>query len=72
VGRLSGFDHRAAAITAVTCTEAAFESTAGMPEWIRDLDPDLTGLPDSPTVDTHAAWEEFTKEVIWSIAGRPP
>ena len=56
----SGFDHRAAAIAAVTSTEATFESSAGMREWIRDLDPDLTRLRDWPTAESHAAWEEFT------------
>lgn len=56
----SGFDHRAAAITAVTSTEATFASTAEMRTWIRDLDPDLTGEPDWPTLESHAAWEEFT------------
>jgi hypothetical protein len=56
----SGFDHRAAAIAAVTSTEATFASSTGMREWIRDLDPDLTRLPEWPTAESHAAWEEFT------------
>jgi hypothetical protein len=56
----SGFDHRAAAIAAVISTEATFESTTGMRQWIRDLDPDLTRLPDWPTAESHATWQEFT------------
>ena len=56
----SGFDHRAAAIAAVISTEAAFESSTEMREWIRDLDPELTRSPDWPTAESHAAWEEFT------------
>jgi hypothetical protein len=56
----SGFDHRVAAIAAVTSTEATFDCSAGMREWIRDLDPDLIRLPDWPTAESHTAWEEFT------------
>ena len=55
----SGFDHRAAAITAVTSTEATFTSMLEMRTWIRDLDPDFTGEPDWPTLESHAAWENF-------------
>lgn len=55
----SGFDHRAAAIGAVTRTEANFDSTTGMREWIRHLDPDLASRPDWPTVESHAAWTAF-------------
>jgi hypothetical protein len=56
----SGFDHRIAAIEAVHAVEASFDSGAGMRQWLRDLDPDLTSAPDWPTVESHAAWEEFT------------
>lgn len=56
----SGFDYRSAAIAAVISTEATFESSTGMREWIRDLDPDLTQRPDWPTTESHAAWEVFT------------
>ncbi|MFX0574443.1 hypothetical protein [Nocardia nepalensis] len=35
----SGFDHRLAAISAVTSTDATFDSTNGMRQWIDDLDP---------------------------------
>lgn len=66
----SGFDHRAAAITAVNDTEASFDTSSGMREWIRDLDPDLTQLPDWPTVESHAAWEEFTNRVAQSTGNR--
>ena len=41
-------------------TEAAFDSSTEMREWIRDLDPELTRSPDWPTAESHAAWEEFT------------
>ncbi|WP_235871182.1 DEAD/DEAH box helicase [Rhodococcus spongiicola] len=56
----SGFDHRAAAIAAVTTTDANFESASGMWKWIRDLDPRLTQLPDWPTAESHSAWDKFT------------
>lgn len=56
----SGFDHRAAAIAAVTDSEATFSSSSEMREWIRGLDPDLTESPDWPTVESHAAWLQFT------------
>jgi superfamily II DNA/RNA helicase len=55
----SGFDHRAAAIVAVNWTGATFDSTAGMREWIRELDPLLTASADWPTPETHGAWEQF-------------
>ena len=44
----------------MTSTEATFANTAEMRTWIRDLDPDLTGERDWPTLESHAAWEEFT------------
>jgi superfamily II DNA/RNA helicase len=55
----SGFDHRAAAITAVHQTGATFDSTSGMREWIRQLDPEISNSPDWPTSDSHAAWLQF-------------
>ncbi|TCN27658.1 RAD3-like DEAD/DEAH box helicase [Kribbella orskensis] len=66
----SGFDHRAAAIAAVTSTVAAFESRTGMQEWIRDLDPDLTSLPNWPTIESHAAWRDFTNRASRSSRTR--
>jgi superfamily II DNA/RNA helicase len=66
----SGFDHRAAAIAAVTSADAIFESIAGMREWIRDLDPSITRLPDWPTVESHAAWLEFTNRADRSSSTR--
>ncbi|MGV9747788.1 DEAD/DEAH box helicase [Rhodococcus zopfii] len=59
----SGFDHRAAAIAAVTSTEATFDSASGMRTWIRELHPDLTSLMDWPTAETHSAWEAFASRV---------
>ncbi len=41
----SGFDHRLAAISAVTGTGAAFDSASGMRQWISDLDPDTRIQP---------------------------
>jgi hypothetical protein len=57
----SGFDHRAAAIAAVTRTDADFESTAGMRTWIQGLDPDLTSRSDWPSLESHVAWGQFAK-----------
>jgi len=55
----SGFDHRLAAISAVTDTGAAFDSTSGMRQWISDLDPDLAFSRDWPTPESRSAWEAF-------------
>jgi superfamily II DNA/RNA helicase len=56
----SGFDHRGAAIIAVTSTGADYETATGMREWIRGLDPDVTSSESWPTADSHAAWNDFT------------
>lgn len=56
----SGFDHRAAAIAAVTRISATFDSAAGMREWVRELDPLMTAAADWPTPETHGAWQQFT------------
>ena len=55
----SGFDHRLAAISAVTGTGATFDSAAGMRQWIRDLDPALASSRDWPTPESRSAWEAF-------------
>jgi superfamily II DNA/RNA helicase len=55
----SGFDHRLAAISAVTGTGAAFDSVTGMRQWISDLDPALALSRDWPTPESRSAWEAF-------------
>lgn len=55
----SGFDHRLAAISAVTGTGAAFDSAAGMRQWISDLDPAFASGQDWPTPESRSAWEAF-------------
>jgi len=55
----SGFDHRLAAISAVTSTGATFDSTAGMRQWIDDLDPARALSNDWPTPESRSAWEAF-------------
>jgi hypothetical protein len=55
----SGFDHRLAAISAVVGTGAAFDSVAGMRQWISDLDPALALSRDWPTPESRSAWEAF-------------
>ncbi|QFG22908.1 DEAD/DEAH box helicase [Actinomadura sp. WMMB 499] len=55
----SGFDHRRAAILAVTSTGATFESAADMRQWIRDLDPELAVNPAWPTPESRSAWTTF-------------
>ncbi len=56
----SGFDRRLAAIVAVEATGAAFDTAAGMREWIEGLPSEITADRDWPTPDSHAAWQEFT------------
>ncbi|GAA0651189.1 hypothetical protein GCM10010174_88600 [Kutzneria viridogrisea] len=55
----SGFDHRLAAISAATSTDARFDSTAGMRQWIDDLDPALALSEDWPTPESRSRWETF-------------
>ncbi|WP_280238319.1 DEAD/DEAH box helicase [Nocardia abscessus] len=55
----SGFDHRLAAISAVTSTGATFDSTNGMRQWIDDLDPTHALSEKWPTPESRSAWEEF-------------
>ncbi len=66
----SGFDFRSGAIAAVMSTEATFNSTDGMRDWIRNLDPDLTQDRDWPTTESHAAWLEFTNRSSRSSRAR--
>lgn len=54
-----GFDHRLAAILAVTTTEATFESAADMRQWIRNLEPSVAFNPAWPTTESRSAWETF-------------
>lgn len=56
----SGFDHRLAAIAAAEITGAAFDSAAGMREWLDGLPPDITTDHSWPTSESHAAWQEFS------------
>ncbi len=65
-----GFDHRAAAIAAVDRTAATFDSAAAMREWIQNLNRDLTDLPDWPTTESRAAWQEFTNRTTRSSRRR--
>jgi superfamily II DNA/RNA helicase len=55
----SGFDHRLAAISAVTSTGATFDSAADMRQWISDLDPELAFSRDWPTPESRSAWVQF-------------
>jgi hypothetical protein len=55
----TGFDHRLAAISAVTGTDATFDSTDGMRQWIDNLDPEHALNPDWPTPESRSAWEAF-------------
>ncbi|GAA0546370.1 hypothetical protein GCM10010172_30050 [Paractinoplanes ferrugineus] len=55
----TGFDHRLAAISAVTSTGATFDSTDGMRQWIDDLDPAYGLDPEWPTPESRSAWEVF-------------
>lgn len=59
----SGFDHRSAAIKAVTDTGADFVDAAGMRAWVHDLDPVLASDPAWPTAASRAAWVEFTRRL---------
>lgn len=56
----SGFDHRLAAIAAVTSTGATFESAADMRRWISDIDPLVASNPAWPTAESRLAWEAFS------------
>jgi hypothetical protein len=55
----TGFDHRLAAISAVTSTGATFDSADGMRQWIDDLDPAYGLDPEWPTPESRSAWEVF-------------
>jgi hypothetical protein len=56
----SGFDHRLAAIAAVTSTDATFDTAAGMRQWIDELHPAQALSHDWPTPESRSAWEDFT------------
>lgn len=59
----SGFDHRSAAIKAVTTTAADFIDTSQMRAWVKDLDPFLLSDPAWPTESSRDAWVEFTRRL---------
>lgn len=59
----SGFDHRSAAIKAVTDTDADFVDVAGMREWVKNLAPFLASDPTWPTESSRGAWVEFTRRL---------
>lgn len=54
-----GFDYRLAAISAVTSTNATFDSTNGMRQWINELEPAYALSADWPTPESRSAWETF-------------
>ena len=66
----SGFDHRLAAIAAAEITGAAFDSAAGMREWLDGLPPDMAADRSWPTSESHAAWQEFTSRSARYRSGR--
>lgn len=59
----SGFDHRAAAIKAVSDTQANFTDAAGMRAWIDNLGPWLASDPKWPTEASRGAWDEFVRRL---------
>lgn len=59
----SGFDHRSAAIKAVTDTAADFIDVAGMRRWATGLDPLLASDPAWPTESSRDAWVEFIRRL---------
>lgn len=64
----SGFDHRSAAIKAVKDTEAVFNDTAEMRDWVKNLAPSFADDPTWPTDSSRAAWTEFTRRL--EVRGR--
>ncbi|MFG1648510.1 DEAD/DEAH box helicase [Micromonospora sp. NPDC049275] len=66
----AGFDHRLAAISAVTSTGAIFDSVAGMHQWIDDLDPARALDPHWPKPESRSAWEAFVNPSRDRRAGR--
>ena len=64
----SGFDHRSAAIKAVEDTEAVFNDTVEMREWVRNLEPSFADNPTWPTESSRAAWTEFARRL--QVRGR--
>ncbi|MGD6980534.1 MULTISPECIES: DEAD/DEAH box helicase [Citricoccus] len=55
----SGFDHRLAAVNAVTSTGADFNSAVDMRRWIRELPPWYADNKSWPSPESRPAWEEF-------------
>lgn len=59
----SGFDHRLAAVNAVTSTGADFDSAAEMRQWIDDLDSRYASDTAWPSPESRSAWEKFASRV---------
>lgn len=59
----SGFDHRSAAIKAVSDTGAEFVDAAGMRAWVGVLEPILAADATWPTEASRSAWVEFTRRL---------
>ncbi|APC18329.1 DEAD/DEAH box helicase [Pseudomonas frederiksbergensis] len=58
----AGFSSRLAAIKAVTDTNATFDSSQGLRQWLRSAELDLfSSLPNWPTPETRQLWIEFTE-----------
>lgn len=66
----SGFEHRVAAIAAVTSTGADFDSAASMREWIRHLDSTIATDPTWPSAASRSAWEQFISRARFSRDGK--
>lgn len=65
----SGFDHRSAALTAVTETIADFDTAWGMRLWIEDLPLDLRDSSEWPSVESRSAWLNFTNRASSTSRG---
>ncbi|MFK0008018.1 DEAD/DEAH box helicase [Paenarthrobacter sp. NPDC090520] len=59
----SGFDHRLAAINAVSTTDADFGDVSGMRQWIDDLDPEYAWNDVWPSKEARSAWLSFASHV---------
>ena len=61
----SGFDHRAAAVKAVTDTGADFDDVSSMRNWATSLDAAFGTNPAWPTKASRNSWEEFVRQ-LWT------
>ncbi|SFL20737.1 DEAD/DEAH box helicase [Pseudomonas sp. NFACC46-3] len=58
----AGFSSRLAAIKAVTDTNASFDSSEGLRQWLRSVElAQFSNLPNWPTPETRQLWVEFTE-----------